>query len=340
MGTVGYAKSGPPVFKGPVGVFVPTNLPPCVFLMGPTASGKTGLAVEMVRRFPMDIISVDSALVFRGMDIGTAKPDAATLKIAPHRLIDIRDPSESYSAAEFAVDALTQMQAITRAGRIPLLVGGTMLYFRSLEHGLSDLPAADSKVRAKLEQQAAEIGWPAMHAILQQKDPEIAQRIHPNDPQRIQRALEVISISGQSMSGMQAQTSGQPLAYQIHKLIVSPQARTVLHRRIEQRFDLMMQAGFMDEIEGLYGRSDLNAGMPSMRAVGYRQAWEYLEGKSTAIEMREKAIAATRQLAKRQITWLRREDAPVWYDLQVSNVQDKLLTTLAESLKLRSSVPM
>lgn len=317
-----------------------SNLPPCVFLMGPTASGKTGLAVEMVQRFPMDIISVDSALVFRGMDIGTAKPDAATLKIAPHRLIDIRDPSETYSAAEFADDALKEMQAITRAGRIPLLVGGTMLYFRSLEHGLSDLPAADAQVRAALEQQAAEIGWQAMHEILQQKDPEAAARIHPNDPQRIQRALEVISISGQRMSVMQARSAGQTLEYDVHKIIVSPDNRAVLHERIEQRFDMMMEAGFLDETKSLFGRSDLNAAMPSMRAVGYRQAWEFLEGKSTADEMREKAIAATRQLAKRQLTWLRRESASIWYDLQVSNVQDKLLTTLAESLKHRSSVPM
>lgn len=310
-----------------------SNLPPCVFLMGPTASGKTALAVEMVRRFPMDIISVDSALVFRGMDIGTAKPDAATLAVAPHRLIDIRDPSESYSAAEFSDDALKEMQTITRAGRIPLLVGGTMLYFRSLEHGLSDLPAADSEVRAVLEQQAAEIGWQAMHDILQQKDPEAAARIHPNDPQRIQRALEVISISGEQMSVMQARTAGQSLNYDVHKIIVSPENRAVLHGRIEERFDMMMEAGFLDEMKSLFGRSDLNAALPSMRAVGYRQAWEFLEGKSTEQEMREKAIAATRQLAKRQLTWLRRESASIWYDLQVSSVQDKLLTTLGDVLE-------
>lgn len=317
-----------------------TKLPTCVFLMGPTASGKTGLAVEMVQRFPMDIISVDSALVFRGMDIGTAKPDAETLAVAPHRLIDIRDPSESYSAAEFSADALKEMRAITEAGRIPLLVGGTMLYFRSLEHGLSDLPAADPQVRAALVQQAAEIGWQAMHDILRDKDPEVAARIHPNDPQRIQRALEVISISGKSMSDMQARSAGQALNYDIHKIIVSPEDRAVLHKRIEQRFDLMMEAGFMDEMKGLFHRSDLHEGMPSMRAVGYRQGWEFLQGKSTSEEMREKAIAATRQLAKRQLTWLRRESASIWYDLQASSVQDKLLTTLGESLKPRSSVPM
>lgn len=310
------------------------KLPQCVFLMGPTASGKTGLAVDMVKRFPMDIISVDSAMVFREMDIGTAKPDAETLKIAPHRLIDIRDPAESYSAAEFCDDALKEMQAIIRAGRIPLLVGGTMLYFRSLEYGLSELPAADPGVRAQLEQQASEIGWAAMHEILHSKDPEAASRIHPNDPQRIQRALEVISISGEAMSDLQARSEGQSLSYQIHKIIVAPKDRAVLHERIAQRFDLMMQAGFMDEMISLYQRSDLNADMPSMRAVGYRQAWEYLEGRCSATQMREKAIAATRQLAKRQLTWLRRENASVWYDLQASNVQDKLLTKLGESLKL------
>lgn len=302
--------------------------------MGPTASGKTGLAVEMVKRFPMDIISVDSAMVFRDMNIGTAKPDAETLKIAPHRLIDIRDPVESYSAAEFCDDALKEMQAITRAGRVPLLVGGTMLYFRSLEYGLSDLPAADPKVRAQLAQQASEIGWAAMHEILQEKDPEAAGRIHPNDPQRIQRALEVISISGEAMSNLQARSEGQSLSCQIHKIVVAPKDRAVLHARIAQRFDLMMQAGFMDEMKSLYKRSDLSADLPSMRAVGYRQAWEYLEGRCSAAEMREKAIAATRQLAKRQLTWLRRENASVWYDLQASNVQDELLTTLGESLKL------
>lgn len=308
--------------------------------MGPTASGKTGLAVEMVKRFAMDIISVDSALVFRGMDIGTAKPDAETLAVAPHRLIDIRDPAESYSAAEFCDDALKEMQAITEAGRIPLLVGGTMLYFRSLEHGLSNLPAADPQVRAELEQQSAEIGWAGMHDLLKQKDPLAAERIHPNDPQRIQRALEVIRISGETMSGLQARSKGLSLNYQTHKIIVSPEDRSVLHARIEQRFDLMMKQGFMDEMKSLHSRSELHADMPSMRAVGYRQAWAYLEGQSTATEMRDTAIAATRQLAKRQLTWLRRENASIWYDLQACNVQDKLLTSLGESLKPGSSVPM
>ena len=311
-----------------------STLPPCIFLMGPTASGKTGLAVELCERFPLDIISVDSALVYRGMDIGTAKPDNETLKKAPHRLIDIRDPAERYSAADFCDDALLEMKSITASGRVPLLVGGTMLYFHALEHGLSELPAADPAVRLKLEQQAADIGWAAMHQILQQKDPVAAARIHPNDPQRIQRALEVISLSGQSLSDLQAQSSGSSLDYRIHKIIISPAERSLLHQRIEQRFDLMMEDGFLDEIKGLYGRSDLHADLPSMRAVGYRQAWSYLNGEYTFEQMRDKSIAATRQLAKRQLTWLRRETACIWYDLQADNkVRNEVLQTLGGFLE-------
>lgn len=304
------------------------QLPAAVFLMGPTASGKTGLAVELCERFPLEIISVDSALVYRGMDIGTAKPDAETLQQAPHRLIDIRDPSESYSVADFRTDALREMKSITSAGKIPLLVGGTMLYFRALEHGLSELPAADPEVRKQLEQQAAEIGWPAMHELLQFKDPRAASRIHPNDPQRIQRALEVIAISGQPMSELQEKTAGSALQYRIHKIIISPEPRSVLHARIEQRFDIMMKAGFIDEMKLLYSRSDLNADLPSMRAVGYRQAWEWLEGDCSFEQMREKAIAATRQLAKRQLTWIRRESTALWYDLQTDKVREEVIEAL------------
>jgi len=297
--------------------------------MGPTASGKTDLAVELCEQFPFDIISVDSALVYRGLDIGSARPDRETLKKAPHRLIDIRDPAQSYSAAEFCEDALREMKSITESGRVPLLVGGTMLYFRSLEHGLSKLPAADPAVRLKLEQQAAEIGWAAMHQVLQQKDPVAAARIHPNDPQRIQRALEVISLSGQPMSELQAQSSGDALPYRIHKIIVSPTERSVLHQRIAQRFDVMMNEGFLDEMKDLHCRSDLHADLPSMRAVGYRQAWSYLEGDCTLEEMRNRAIAATRQLAKRQLTWLRRETACIWYDLHAdSSVREEVLQAL------------
>jgi len=309
------------------------ELPKAVFLMGPTASGKTGLAVELCRRFPLEIISVDSALVYRGMDIGTAKPDARTLQMAPHRLIDIRDPSEPYSAADFCADATREMKEITAAGNVPLLVGGTMLYFRALEHGLSELPAADPEVREKLDRKAARIGWPAMHEILRQKDPQAAARIHPNDPQRIQRALEVISLSGRSMSDLHGQTDEYSLGYRVHKIIVSPEPRSVLHERIGQRFDLMLKAGFVEEMQKLFSRPDLHANMPSMRAVGYRQAWAWLQGKCTFEEMREKAIAATRQLAKRQLTWLRRESVSIWYDLTADEAKQEILESLGGFLE-------
>lgn len=301
--------------------------------MGPTASGKTGLAIELCERFDMEIISVDSALVYRGMDIGTAKPDKQTLRLAPHRLIDIRDPSESYSAADFRNDAIAEMNSISAAGKIPLLAGGTMLYFKALEHGLSELPAADPALRQVLETQAAEIGWPAMHEILRQKDPVAAARIHPNDPQRIQRALEVIAISGQPMSELQEKTAGEALAYLIHKVIISPEPRSVLHSRIEQRFDLMIKEGFIDEMKSLYNRPGLHADLPSMRAVGYRQAWEWLDGDCSFEQMREKAIAATRQLAKRQLTWLRREGVSVWYDLQAEGSKQEIFAEMGGFLE-------
>ena len=282
-------------------------LPLAVFLTGPTASGKTAVAVELVQRLPMDIISVDSALVYRGMDIGTAKPDAETLALAPHRLIDIRDPSHAYSAAEFRDDALREMQDIIDRGRIPLLVGGTMLYFRALENGLSELPGADPQVRARLEAEAAESGWSVMHARLQRVDPESAARIHPNDPQRIQRALEVYELSGLPLSELHRRPDRQPAPYRFLKIMLAPGERTQLHERITQRFQSMLHAGFLDEVRRLRQRPELHADLPSMRAVGYRQAWAHLDGDLDETEWIERAVAATRQYAKRQLTWFRGE---------------------------------
>ena len=274
--------------------------------MGPTASGKTGLAIKLLEQFPLDIISVDSALVYRRMNIGTAKPDKETLRRAPHRLVDICEPSDTYSAARFRADALVEISKIYAAGRVPLLVGGTMLYFRALLEGLSELPSADPEIRAELEQQASELGWPAMHEQLQELDPVAARRINPNDPQRIQRALEVIRISGQPISELQQGSNKADPQFRVLKLVVCPTERQELHRRIAQRFSQMIGEGFVDEVKELHSRSDLHAGLPSMRAVGYRQAWEWLEGRLADDEWQEKAIIATRQLAKRQLTWLRR----------------------------------
>ena len=285
---------------------------PAIFLMGPTASGKTALAMELVQQFPCDIISVDSALVYRDMNIGTAKPTAQELAVAPHRLIDICDPHESYSAARFCEDALREMQKITRQGRIPLLVGGTMLYFRALEQGLSPLPQADAAVRERLLAQAGELGWQAMHDRLAVIDPAAAARIHPNDPQRIQRALEVYEVSGKSMTELQ-QLHGKPiLPYSIIKLVQAPWSREILRERIAQRFELMLQQGFEKEVRDLVKRYALTPDLPSMRSVGYRQMLMYLQGDYSYEEMREKGITATRQLAKRQLTWLRKEQNALW----------------------------
>jgi tRNA dimethylallyltransferase len=305
-----------------------SGLPPAVFLMGPTASGKTGLAVSLVESFPMDIISVDSALVYRRMNIGSAKPDAETLARAPHRLIDIRDPSESYSAADFRQDALREMAEIASRGRVPLLVGGTMLYFRALQQGLSKLPAADTAVREGLAQHAKQVGWAAMHAELCRLDPVAGERIHPNDPQRIQRALEVIEISGRPLSELQSGADANALPYRVLKLAIAPAQRAELHRRIELRFDMMIEEGFEAEIRSLYADPGLNSGLPSMRAVGYRQAWQWLDGQLDFPEMRERAIIATRQLAKRQLTWLRGESDLLWYDLLTTEDERRVRQTI------------
>ena len=281
--------------------------PLAIFLMGPTASGKTALACRLSEMFPLGLISVDSALVYRGLDIGTAKPDAATLARYPHALIDIRDPAEPYSAADFSVDAQAAMQRVRQTGKIPLLVGGTGLYFRALQRGLSSLPEADAEIRAQLAEEAAIIGWDGMHRRLAERDPPAAERIKPNDAQRIQRALEVIALTGQPLSAQQQGGRGQPFPWRVLKLALLPVDRAPLHARIAERFEAMLQQGLLDEVHALRERGDLQPDLPAIRAVGYRQAWEHLDGRYDAAELRDKGIFATRQLAKRQITWLRGE---------------------------------
>jgi tRNA dimethylallyltransferase len=279
--------------------------PLAIFLMGPTASGKTALACGLSERFPVDLISVDSALVYRGMDVGTAKPDAATRALYPHALVDIRDPAQPYSAADFCFDARSLMRGSSERSRVPLLVGGTGLYFRALQHGLSDLPEADPAIRMRLSAEAGRIGWPAMHARLAQQDPASAARIGSNDAQRLQRALEVIELTGRPLSELQRGARPTGFPWRVLKLALLPADRHVLHERIAQRLDAMLAAGFLDEVRTLRRRADLHAELPAIRAVGYRQAWEHLDGHTTSAEFRDRAIFATRQLAKRQITWLR-----------------------------------
>lgn len=297
--------------------------------MGPTASGKTSAAVEMVRRYPFRIISVDSATIYRDMDIGTAKPDEETRAVAPHALIDIRDPIESYSAAEFREDAMLEMHKATRDGEIPLLVGGTMLYFRALLSGLSELPPASENIRREIEAEAATVGWHKLHARLRSLDPEAANAIHPNDRQRIQRALEVIRLSGEKISELQRQGVEGGLGYRVMKVVVCPESRPQLHDQIKGRFQQMLAAGFLDEMKMLRSRYALTAEMPSMRCVNYRQAWQYMEEEINHEEMVEKALAATRQMAKRQLTWLRRESDALWYDSHADQAQQSLFNEVA-----------
>ncbi|MDP2112216.1 MAG: tRNA (adenosine(37)-N6)-dimethylallyltransferase MiaA [Thiobacillus sp.] len=300
------------------------SLPPAVFLMGPTASGKTALAVSLVERFPLEIISVDSALVYRGMDIGSAKPDAATLARAPHHLLDIRDPADAYSAAAFCDDARRLMADIVARGRVPLLVGGTMLYFRALLRGLDDLPRADPALRKALEAEAKAHGWPALHAELAVIDPATAARLAPNDSQRIGRALEVFRLTGTPMSALLDRAQSE-LPYRVLQLALIPSDRAVLHQRIAARFDAMLAEGLVDEVEFLRRADALSPDLPAMRAVGYRQAWAYLDGDIDMKALREQGIAATRQLAKRQLTWLRS-----WPDTVV-------LDCLAEDLEMQAT---
>ncbi len=304
--------------------------PLAIFLMGPTASGKTALACGLSERFPLDLVSVDSALVYRGMDIGTAKPDPATLARHPHALVDIRDPGQPYSAADFRTDALPVMQRISASGRVPLLVGGTGLYFRALQQGLSDLPEAAPATRARLTAEAQRLGWPAMHARLAMLDPVSAGRIGCNDVQRLQRALEVIELTGRPLSELQRGGAMSRFPWRVLKLALLPTDRRVLHERIARRFDAMLAEGFLDEVRALRTRGDLHADLPAIRAVGYRQAWEHLDGLTDPAEFRDRAIYATRQLAKRQVTWLRSDQGTRLFDPD----QPDLATRAAAAVQL------
>ena len=298
--------------------------PLAIALMGPTASGKTALALDWAQRLDTEVISVDSALVYRGLDIGAAKPDAATLARIPHRLVDVRDPHETYSAADFASDALAAMQALAARGKVPLLAGGTMLYFHALLHGLSPMPAAEPALRAQLQSELDARGAAALHAELSHHDPVAAARIHVNDPQRLLRALEVFRLSGRPISDWQRAARAQPFPFRVLRLVLAPADRAVLHERIERRFDAMLAAGLLDEVRRLRADPRLHPDLPSMRAVGYRQAWRFLDDATTATGFRDEAIAATRQLAKRQLTWLRGELDARWLDPAVDAAELEL----------------
>lgn len=310
------------------------TLPSAIFLMGPTASGKTGAAVDLISKLPVEIISVDSALVFKDMDIGTAKPDAATLAKAPHRLIDIIEPTSAYSAANFRTDALRLMTDITARGKIPLLVGGTMLYFKALQEGLSGLPEANPELRARLDARAAFVGWPAMHQKLALVDPITAARLEPNDMQRIQRALEVFEITGEAMSTLYAKQTNEVLPYKLLKIALVPSDRKVLHDRIAIRFEQMLKDGFVDEVKRLIAKyPSLTPESTSMRCVGYRQALEHLAGEYDLAELRDRGIFATRQLAKRQLTWLRGMDDNVELDCLNSQLNELVFNEINQFIK-------
>lgn len=298
--------------------------PPIICLMGPTAAGKTALAVSLAERLPIEIVSVDSALVYRGMDIGTAKPEPHVLAQIRHHLVNILEPTEAYSAAQFRTDALHAVEQILARGRVPLLTGGTMLYFRALEHGLAELPPADPAIRDRLEDEARAQGWAALHARLAKVDPEAAERIHANDPQRIQRALEVFELTGKPLSSLQGRSGGEPFPYPLAKWVIAPRDRAWLHARIEARFRQMLANGLVEEVASLRSRGDLDLSMPSMRAVGYRQVWEYLEGRYDYETMVERGIVATRQFAKRQFTWLRSDTGAEWFASEDESHGDRL----------------
>jgi tRNA dimethylallyltransferase len=307
--------------------------PPAILLMGPTASGKTAVALRLARELPCEIISVDSAQVYKGMDIGTAKPGAALLKEAPHHLIDVIEPHERYSAARFRDDALALMREITGRDRIPLLVGGTMLYFQALTDGLNELPEADPMIRLMIDTMAGEQGWPAVHARLARVDPETAARLEPNDAQRIQRALEVYYVTNKPLSQLLKKPKYVYFPYSSIRVSLVPGDREVLHRRIAQRFEAMLEAGLVTELKKLREEYALEAGMPSMRCVGYRQAWDHLEGRIDAAALREQGIAATRQLAKRQLTWLRAMEGVTEFDCLTEDVGDLVLEYIRRELE-------
>jgi tRNA dimethylallyltransferase len=303
------------------------NKPPVICLMGPTASGKTALAMKLCDVLPCDIISVDSALIYRDMDIGTAKPTGDELVKYPHRLINIRDANESYSAAEFCHDALAEIEDIRANKRIPLLVGGTMMYFKSLIEGISPLPQADKEIRASIEKEAADKGWQHMHELLQQCDSESALRIHPNDPQRLTRALEVFRITGNSLTQL-TQIKGAKLKGDVLQFAITPKDRTTLHQRIELRYQIMIAQGFEKEVRKLKQRNDLNENLPSIRCVGYRQMWQYINDEINHDEMIFRGVCATRQLAKRQLTWLRGWHKLNWLEMEDETNLQQVLSTV------------
>ena len=303
----------------------PLKRPLAVAIMGPTASGKTASALAIAQRVPSEIISVDSALVYRGMDIGTAKPSREELAAVPHHLIDIIDPLHSYSVAQFRTDTLRLVEEITARGNLPLLVGGTMLYYKGLNDGLDDLPGADPAIRAQLDAEAERDGWPALHARLALLDPATAARLKPMDAQRIQRALEIIQLSGKPMSELLAQRVKEELPFELASFALEPSDRKVLHERIERRFDLMLEGGLLDEVKALRVRGDLHIGLPSIRCVGYRQAWQYLDGEVDYATMRDTGIFATRQLCKRQLTWLRAMPERTVIDCLAPDESDQLM---------------
>lgn len=307
---------------------------PVIFLMGPTATGKTEIAVSLSRQNPVDVISVDSAMVYRGMDIGTAKPSKVLLKEVPHRLIDICEPDETYSAAKFRLDALLAINEIHSQNRIPLLVGGTGLYFRALETGISDLPDADAEIRQQLESEAEQIGWQAMHRRLAEIDPASAERIHTNDPQRIQRALEIYEISGRSITDHYEEKTTNPFSFEVIKIILNPDDRSILHEKIKHRFLKMLDEGLVEEVRTFHKNKRFVRSLPSMRMVGYRQVWNYLDRETDYEEMIEKGIIATRQLAKRQMTWLRKEENGIWLDCDASGLFGKIQGILSEKAHL------